>query len=187
MHQKENEEVNMKKIIILNVFCYILCTQLYSQVKISLQDPCISIIEENKSEFILKGDSVVVLKLNSNELDSILKNKVSYLKETFPKVRKNIEISFQNTDNLVYFRIAGNIPDFSIAVNKNLYGIFHIDDFQLFVYNHTDKCIDKLFRKIENKYFKKEQSDDFIYTINTPTWFYIIENGIFSEVNKNPQ
>ena len=175
-----------KKTYLLFLFFMLYFISVFSQIVLPPQP----IIDEKSLEINIidsefNTDSTFVLEINSNVLDSIIKDKISYLKNFFKGCFKNIQISFQSNNQFNYLRITGNIPNSFIENNKSLIGIIKIDDFQLFVYNHSDIPIDNYFHKTKLKIFipKYDYSN---MIINTPTWFYVIinETKMYSIMNE---
>ena len=177
----------------LNIFCLIFIAYsgvLFSQVKIEkIQELDIgSIIDKDDLIFNAKQqDSIFLLTIKNDILDSIIRQKINYIRNTFPKGNKNIKISFQSNDSGDYMDITGNIPNNWMLNNNYLEGVININDFHLFIYNYTINPIDNYFCKTTIKilYLSPEPVDE-IYLINTPTWIFCYKDNKFMEVASAP-
>lgn len=170
-----------KKYIIISIISILFWfNNSFAQENISLKNMNIT---ENIPECNLNQlkDSIEILVVKCNELDSILKSKINYLKQTFPKVNKNIELSFDTNSSSNFIRITGNIPDYSINQNYRLIGVALINNFCIYIYNFTDLSLDKYICNTKSK-LALPQFVDQSSLINTPTFFFYWRDSTFMEI-----
>ena len=168
----------MKKIYLLSVIFSL--TFVHVSAQRILLDFSPTVNEKDINLDIIIPDSTVVLKINNYVLDSIIRKKITYIKDTFKKTSKVITVVFRVSGGVEYIVITGNVPKWEIVNDANLLGIVYYDCFNIYIYDYMKKKSNKYFIKTDAKHYVPKY-DPIIAVTNTPRWFYIITNEDFEE------